>query len=487
VTERAPQRSQALSHREDLLVRAGAVSWGGRGVLVTGPRGAGTSRLIAALVEAGGALVAGTHVAIDDAGQIHGMDDGVPGSPVPVDLIVSTAYDPDTVAWAPRERRGAQAALSRVEHIIEKQVNSRRLLRIAAGCAPGLVALSGPRPDAAVVAAQILVRLDALNAERATDAGVELLQRDRALLLLHWYGRFGNRMHQYAYGVTYARRNACVFVIPSDWEGTHLFAEQSHQVLPRGRLRTNLNRPHEGAAKDRLAGVQAVLPDAELIQVGSPRHNYRPRSATACVDSMCAYHPSIFTPMSRAELVRVFAFCDRVKRLDFYKRLEDRQGTYDIAHLRRDDISNPRYNRTHTQGYSVIAKASYDRAFARFGFDPSAVEWTSDDYTQQWHADRPVRPRGGWSYPEGSEVLPGVVFDWLEDFLRLYFARTIFRANSSFSWWAAFLSPTARVLSPVLDKRHIYGVDGMDEIDVEFVEGNHPHWMYGNADIIIGP
>ena len=92
-----------------------------------------------------------------------------------------------------------------------------------------------------------------------------------------------------------------------------------------------------------------------------------------------------------------------------------------------------------------------------------------------------------WRYPTGSEVLPGVLFDWLEDFLRLYFARTIFRANSSFSWWAAFLSPAARVFSPVVDKRHIYGVDGLEEIDVEFVEGNHPHWMYGNADIVIGP
>jgi hypothetical protein len=91
------------------------------------------------------------------------------------------------------------------------------------------------------------------------------------------------------------------------------------------------------------------------------------------------------------------------------------------------------------------------------------------------------------SLAPGSEVLPDVLFDWLEDFLRLYFARTIFRANSSFSWWAAFLSPCARVFSPVIDKRHIYGVDGLEEIDVDFIEGNHPHWMYNNADIRIGP
>ena len=72
---------------------------------------------------------------------------------------------------------------------------------------------------------------------------------------------------------------------------------------------------------------------------------------------------------------------------------------------------------------------------------------------------------------------PGSSFDWLDDFLKLYFARTIFRANSSFSWWAAMLSPTAKVFSPVIDTNHIYGVDGVEEITVDFVEGNHPHWL----------
>jgi hypothetical protein len=88
-----------------------------------------------------------------------------------------------------------------------------------------------------------------------------------------------------------------------------------------------------------------------------------------------------------------------------------------------------------------------------------------------------MRFQGGWEYPTGSQYLPPIMFDWLDDFLKLYFARTIFRANSSFSWWAATLSPTARVFSPVMDKRHIYGVDGMEEIDVDFVEGNQPHWL----------
>ena len=68
------------------------------------------------------------------------------------------------------------------------------------------------------------------------------------------------------------------------------------------------------------------------------------------------------------------------------------------------------------------------------------------------------------------------MFDWLPDFLRLYFARTIFRANSSFSWVAGFLSPTAKVYSPVLTDRKTYMGEN-DELNFEFVEGNEPHWM----------
>jgi hypothetical protein len=57
----------------------------------------------------------------------------------------------------------------------------------------------------------------------------------------------------------------------------------------------------------------------------------------------------------------------------------------------------------------------------------------------------PLCRASGWEHPTGSQSLPGIMFDWLDDFLKLYFARTIFRADSSFSWWAATLSPTAKV------------------------------------------
>ena len=97
------------------------------------------------------------------------------------------------------------------------------------------------------------------------------------------------------------------------------------------------------------------------------------------------------------------------------------------------------------------------------------MEWISDDF--------PSHPHMGWSYPEGQHKIDEIFFDYFPDFLKLYFARNIFRANSSFSWWAAFLSPSATVYSPILHKRIIYGED-KKELDCEFIKSNTPHFMH---------
>jgi hypothetical protein len=508
-----------------LPLRAGAVLRHGYAIVVphNGDGRAGISRLVGALVSAGAELIGDGEVEIDDRGRVR-VPAGAPAAAsasadgVDLALIVATTYQAG-VSWRPRVLYGARATLPILERAASTRGPLRSLIRLAAQLAPRVTTLSGPRPDAARIAPRILAYLDAMvdgTARERVGAGYSqvpgleatgvslargaidrasldlesaLLERRPSLLLLHWRGRFGNRMHQYAYGVTYARRTGHRFWLPSQWEGTHLFQTQHHTVLPHGRLRAALTRLGDDShsPEHRLEAVRAVASEAVLIRPADPGQNYAGWNTTVCVDDLCVHHSSIFAAMSRTHLLSVFELSDRVKGLDLYKRLEDRQGTYDIAHLRRDDISSPAYNRTHVQHYSVVSKRSYERAFAKFGFDPGAVEWVSDDYSGQWHVDRPQHVRGDWRYPTGSEILPGVLFDWLEDFLRLYFARTIFRANSSFSWWAAFLSPGARVFSPMIDKRHIYGVDGIEEIDVEFVEGTHPHWMFNNADIRIGP
>lgn len=308
------------------------------------------------------------------------------------------------------------------------------------------------------------------------------------LLQLRWTGRFGNRLVQYAYGATYAKQNEVEFWLPADWEGTRLFRQQIHRVIEHPEIRLALMCPDEGAASNqkRMNAVRKHYPDAELMDVELAADPYLNPEHPVCHANGCTYNPKVFTGMSKSHLKTLCEFSDEVTRLDTFKRYFDVQGMYDVAHLRRDDISNVQYNRTHGQGYSVISKDSYSRAFKKFGYSEGAIDWVSDDYTGKWHVGRKVRSRGRWEYPTGSQYIRGMIFDWLGDFLKLYFARTIFRANSSFSWWAALLSPTARVFSPVLDRRHIYGVDGMEEITVDFVEGNHPHWMYGEPDIVLG-
>jgi hypothetical protein len=317
---------------------------------------------------------------------------------------------------------------------------------------------------------------------------VDGLDTNSFILLSHWNGRFGNRMHQYAYGAMYAHLNNVPFVLTADWEGTHLFKNQLHTICDNDEVRLYRNQTNNTfhTHESQKSILEKHYPQIRKISPDTAPENYSKQSHPVYFDSVCAYSQAIFEPMTKEFLLNIFEFSDKVKNTEAYKYWESKKGTYDIAHLRRDDISNISYNNTNVQGYSVISRESYLKAFEKFGFNPDEVVWTSDDYTNKWHTDRPPGVRLGWKYPEGSQYRADIIFDWLEDFLRLYFARTIFRANSSFSWWASFLSPTAKIYSPVLDKQVIYGRgnDGV-EIDVDFVEGNHPHWMYGLKDIII--
>lgn len=301
------------------------------------------------------------------------------------------------------------------------------------------------------------------------------------VLLSHWTGRFGNRMHQYAYGATYSRLNDVDFFLCSDWEGTILFRNPAHRLLPDENLRIRINQirgAHREQYRERVISdfMERTGLEVHYLSPETSPEPYR-RQPFTYFSSLCAYNPAIFAPMSSDHLREIFQFSDEVKSLDIYKRLEDMQGSYDIAHLRRDDIANPQAVKS---GYSVISIDAYRRAFRKYGFEESSILWVSDDYSNQWAEQLGFRvdaTRLGWSYPLGSGYCPGIVFDWLADFLKLYFARTIFRANSSFSWWAGFLSPTARVFSPRLTERKLYGQHGLVEIEPDFEEGNHPHWV----------
>ena len=113
----------------------------------------------------------------------------------------------------------------------------------------------------------------------SSDVERALLLQEPSILLLHWHGRFGNRMHQYAYGATYARLNQCRFWLPSDWEGTHLFKTQHHELAPGRGFRARLNQTADpfNSREFRVAAARQLFPDARLIRPDDPRRNYRRR------------------------------------------------------------------------------------------------------------------------------------------------------------------------------------------------------------------
>lgn len=311
------------------------------------------------------------------------------------------------------------------------------------------------------------------------------------VFIIHWNGRFGNRMHSYCYAWNRAKKLGGDLYLPSDWEGKHLF-NLDYKIVEDDELRLNINQSID--AFDNLDYRMEQLNkfsnkseyNIRYVNADDPTQNYKNYKQAVAIDSVSAYHHSIFDNMKLKDVLKLYEFSDKVKNLDIYKRLEDKQGTYDIAHLRRDDISNVNYKKN--GGYSVISKDSYIKAFKKFDYDPDKIEWTTDDWSGLWGVENSlhsglINKRGAWSYPIGSEVIPEFMFDWLPDFLRLYFARSIFRANSSFSFWACTLSKgrenPPKIFAPRLDKRILYADEKtfQQEAEFEFEEGNHPHWL----------
>ena len=299
---------------------------------------------------------------------------------------------------------------------------------------------------------------------------------DGNLMLLHWNGRFGNRMFTYAFLRHYAERFNLRLLLPSKWEGNHLFQNQTEEIIEDNELRLYLNQstPPYDNLDARWAALQRYCQQSgehyDYMNPDLPEH-YGMKNV--CIDSLCCYSPHIFANYSREKMINeYFPFSEDVKQSDLYKRMEDEQGKYVVAHLRRDDIVDPK--NVSNRGYSVLSKESYIKAFKKYGYDPEKVVWVTDDRTGKYGI-KPVQNAGGWRYPEGAEKVPEIFFTWFPDFLKLMFAKAIFRANSSFSWWAAFFNK-GEVYSPRLHKRELFH-EVRREIDVEFEAGNHPHWI----------
>ena len=165
--------------------------------------------------------------------------------------------------------------------------------------------------------------------------------------------------------------------------------------------------------------------------------------------------PWFFPKVSLDSIKNYFSFNNELKKTDLYKELSDMRGTYDVAHFRRTDIAKKSY----VGGHSMVSKRSYLNAFREFDQDKDKVIWISDE------------PSFGWKYEKKIPDVMGKHIPWLADFLKLVFARRIFRSNSSFSLFASWISD-AEIFAPWL---HTYSHG--KEINFKFVKGNHPHWM----------
>lgn len=120
--------------------------------------------------------------------------------------------------------------------------------------------------------------------------------------------------------------------------------------------------------------------------------------------------------------------------------------TYDIcAHLRHGDYLG-------VPGFVAIHHGAYCAAALQFGIDPDKIHFVTQDN------------------PERHAALEAMGFPFLADFYQLMKARVLFRANSTFSWWAATLGHAERIFSP-----NVEGIRGSDgELrDAPFEEGNH--------------
>jgi hypothetical protein len=114
-----------------------------------------------------------------------------------------------------------------------------------------------------------------------------------------------------------------------------------------------------------------------------------------------------------------------------------------LAHHRVGDMQG--------YGYPQIRRASYLTACEKFGFDPKLLRFVTEEH------------------PTDVPGLTKMGLGFLPDFYRLANARILFRANSSFSFWASIIGKAERVFSPV-----IRGLEGGREHDVNFIEGLWP-------------
>ena len=228
------------------------------------------------------------------------------------------------------------------------------------------------------------------------------------------FGRFGNQLFQYAFARAYAEKYDATLEIPS-WIGEKVFKNVCHHKPSRKLPRTGIDCFPNGKINIDLFGY---CQKQEYINI-----------------------------LSEAKMKGWFQFQD--KWLEFFNM--PRPDT--VFHIRRGDYSDKYPN-----VFCVVSEGSYIAACKKFGVSIDDVIWKREE-----NQIKDTR------FPADLMFLP--------DFFDMIKAKNLFRANSTFSFWAGFFSH-GKVYSPLVD-------DLVGECDVEFVEGNWPRIVSVNPNFII--
>lgn len=173
--------SVAVSARTRLFVDGGVVDWHGRGLVILGSRGSGTSTLVAALVRAGASCFSDGYAVFDARGRVHpypkplclcdvGAGPGRPWrvqvpscragtKPVPVALVALTEYQPGA-RWRPRALSPGQALLALLEKTAQAHLRPEFALATLQRVVNGALALKSKRGEAEEIVTALFNHLE---------------------------------------------------------------------------------------------------------------------------------------------------------------------------------------------------------------------------------------------------------------------------------------------------------------------------------------
>lgn len=221
---------------------------------------------------------------------------------------------------------------------------------------------------------------------------------------------FGNQLFVYAFAKAYAEREGFRLHVRPDWTGARVFQLDDPPVEKDYEEVGDMDFPKWEGRSD-------------ITIVGYAQNQMCLNYTRSWAKSLYVYRDSVASILSSIP-------------------------THEIcAHIRYGDYLI-------TSGFVPISKESYVRAANKFGVDPEKIHYVQLES------------------PYKSEELIARNMDFLPDFYQLTQAKTLFRGNSTYSWWAATLGNADRVFAPRID--NVVAVGDGKIYDVEFEEGNHP-------------